>query len=132
MTLRDALNGFWQGLRKGPMIPVNPGGNMVPVTGPGGSNMIPVSGGNQIPVVGGNMIPVNSDPSMIAVAARGGFSSGMVPVNRNGAVPVADTTLNPTNSDVPSAWINTFMGPGQPFAMQTTRDRDAQEEPRSF
>jgi 2'-5' RNA ligase len=131
MSLRDALNGFWNGLRKGPMIPVNPGGNMVPVTGPGGQNMIPVSGGNQIPV-GGNMIPVNSDPSMIAVAARGGFSSGMVPVNRNGSVPVADTTLNPTNADVPSAWINTFMGPGQPFAMQTTRDRDAQEEPRSF
>jgi hypothetical protein len=90
MTLRDALNGFMIGLRKGPVIPVGQAAPQVAVL-PGLEN-----------------------------------------------VSVVNTLNLPENSNIPRRWSTSFMGPGQPFAgfipgsQATTRDRDAENEPRTM
>ena len=52
-----------------------------------------------------------------------------------GTINVVDTMVSPTQANIPRTWAQAFMGPGTPFAgimPKTTRDQDAETEPRTF
>lgn len=132
-------------------IGVRSGQNMVQVAGAGGANpaMISVSndprnvavrggpifgpGGRLIQVTNGEarMVDVHRQQQMLDVSRQEqiiGVKPGL------GEIPVTDTSQLPTNINIPDKWSQVFMGPGRPFAgmMPTTRDEDAEKEPRTM
>lgn len=133
-------------VNNGQGIPTNQG-NMIPVNDPTKINisndprLITVRGG-PIPVgPGGRLIQVtHGEPRMVDVHRQ----QQMLDVARQnqqvavkpglGEVPVVDTSQLPTNINIPDKWSQVFMGPGRPFVgmMPTTRDEDAEKEPRTM
>ena len=102
MGLREAVNGFVDGLRKSPGVPVMGGLTSAP----------------------GHPVNISTGLSTPTGAQNAG--------NQDGLIEVVNTLRAPTHNNVPGSWSREWMGPGRPWTNESFTQDEKESEPRSF
>lgn len=126
MSLRDGINNFMIGIRKGPAIAVSDANH----------TMISIAD-----LTSGKIAVVRDAPDKVRVISQQTLASMEQNKGQNiqiipglGELKVIDTSQPPSPANVPGSWSRAWMGPGQPFTPidAGSRSKDAETEPRSF